>query len=66
MTAEDPVEFKIGGINQVAIRSDIGLTFAAALRSFLRQDPDVIHGGRSPGPRDRADLCARRLTGHFV
>ncbi|MEK7743441.1 MAG: ATPase, T2SS/T4P/T4SS family, partial [Elusimicrobiota bacterium] len=42
MTIEDPVEFKLEGINQVQVRAGIGLTFAAALRSFLRQDPDVI------------------------
>src|SRR3989338_3582785 len=45
VTAEDPVEFKIEGINQVAIKSEIGLTFASALRAFLRQDPDVIMVG---------------------
>src|SRR5690606_29499431 len=41
-TAEDPVEFNLGGINQVNVKEDIGLSFAAALRSFLRQDPDII------------------------
>jgi type IV pilus assembly protein PilB len=45
MTAEDPVEFNFEGINQVAVKSEIGLTFAAALRSFLRQDPDIIMVG---------------------
>ncbi|RKX29484.1 MAG: type II secretion system protein GspE, partial [Candidatus Zixiibacteriota bacterium] len=45
MTAEDPVEFNFDGINQVAVKSSIGMTFAAALRSFLRQDPDVIMVG---------------------
>jgi len=42
MTAEDPVEYNIEGINQVNIHHEIGLTFSAALRSFLRQDPDII------------------------
>ncbi len=42
MTAEDPVEFNLSGINQVQVREGIGLTFAAALRSFLRQDPNII------------------------
>ena len=44
-TAEDPVEFNLAGINQVQMHEDIGLNFAAALRSFLRQDPDVIMVG---------------------
>src|SRR5207247_5883501 len=44
-TAEDPVEFNLPGINQVQIKEDIGLSFAAALRSFLRQDPDIIMVG---------------------
>ena len=44
-TAEDPVEYNFMGINQVHVREDIGLTFAAALRSFLRQDPDIIMVG---------------------
>ena len=45
MTAEDPVEYMLQGVNQVQCKPDIGLTFAAALRSFLRQDPDVIMVG---------------------
>ncbi|MEW6599945.1 MAG: ATPase, T2SS/T4P/T4SS family, partial [Nitrospirota bacterium] len=45
MTAEDPVEYNLLGINQVYVREDIGLTFAAALRSFLRQDPDIVMVG---------------------
>lgn len=66
VTAEDPVEFKIDGINQVAIRPDIGLTFASVLRAFLRQDPDIIMVGEV---RDieTAQICVRAaLTGHFV
>ncbi len=47
MTAEDPVEFDITGINQVQVNDDIGLNFSAALRAFLRQDPDIVMVGRS-------------------
>ena len=66
MTAEDPVEFKLDGINQVHVRPDIGLTFAAALRSFLRQDPDVIMVGEVRD-LETAQICVRAaLTGHFV
>src|SRR3990170_7295954 len=66
MTAEDPVEFNFDGINQVQIKSDIGLTFAASLRSFLRQDPDVVMVGeiRDAEPADIAIRAA--LTGHLV
>jgi len=66
LTAEDPVEFKLDGINQVGVRPDIGLTFASALKAFLRQDPDVIMVGEV---RDieTAQICVRAaLTGHFV
>src|SRR5690606_40536326 len=45
MTAEDPVEYNLGGINQLQVRPEIGLTFATALRAFLRQDPNVIMVG---------------------
>ncbi len=66
MTVEDPVEFKIEGINQVGIKSDIGLTFASALRAFLRQDPDVIMVGEVRD-LETAQICVRAaLTGHFV
>lgn len=66
ITAEDPVEFKIEGINQLAVRSDIGLTFAAALRAFLRQDPDIIMVGEVRD-LETAQICVRAaLTGHFV
>ncbi len=66
MTAEDPVEFKIEGINQVGVRNEIGLTFATALKAFLRQDPDIIMVGEV---RDieTAQICVRAaLTGHLV
>lgn len=49
LTAEDPVEFNFKGINQVNVRNEVGMTFAAALKAFLRQDPDNHHGGRDPG-----------------
>ena len=66
MTCEDPVEFKIDGINQVNVRNDIGLTFAAALRSFLRQDPDIIMVGEVRD-LETAQICTRAaLTGHLV
>lgn len=66
ITAEDPVEFKIEGINQLAVRSEIGLTFATALRAFLRQDPDIIMVGEVRD-LETAQICVRAaLTGHFV
>jgi type IV pilus assembly protein PilB len=66
MTIEDPVEFDFPGINQVAIREKIGLTFAHALRSFLRQDPDVIMVGEIRD-KETADIAIRAsLTGHLV
>ncbi len=66
MTAEDPVEFRIDGVNQVHVRPDIGFTFAEALRSFLRQDPDIIMVGEVRD-LETAQICARAaLTGHFV
>jgi len=66
MTAEDPVEFNFDGINQVAVKSEIGLTFAAALRSFLRQDPDVIMVGEIRDG-ETAEIAVRAaLTGHLV
>ena len=66
MTAEDPVEFNFDGINQVLVRTDIGLTFAAALRSFLRQDPDIIMVGEIRDA-ETADIAIKAaLTGHLV
>ena len=65
-TVEDPVEFKFNGINQVQTRAKVGLTFASALRSFLRQDPDVIMVGEVRDG-ETAGICMRAaLTGHFV
>ncbi len=63
MTVEDPVEYELAGINQVSARPTIGLDFAAALRSFLRQDPDVILVGRDPRLRDRVDRHQGRTDG---
>jgi len=66
MSCEDPVEFKLDGVNQVAVRSDIGLTFASALRAFLRQDPDIIMVGEVRD-LETAQICLRAaLTGHLV
>ncbi len=66
MTAEDPVEYRLDGINQVQMHSDIGLNFAAALRSFLRQDPDIILVGEVRD-METAEICIRAaLTGHLV
>lgn len=66
MTAEDPVEYNLPGINQVQVRSDIGMTFGAALRAFLRQDPNVIMVGEIRDI-DTASIAVRAaLTGHLV
>jgi type IV pilus assembly protein PilB len=66
MTAEDPVEYQLHGINQVAVRADIGLTFAAALRSFLRQDPEVIMVGEIREQETATIAINAALTGHLV
>ncbi|WP_035587019.1 type IV-A pilus assembly ATPase PilB [Hippea jasoniae] len=66
MTAEDPVEYNIEGINQVHVREDIGLTFASALRSFLRQDPDVIMVGEIRDSETAEIAIRAALTGHLV
>ena len=65
-TAEDPVEFNLPGINQVQIHDEIGLTFAAALRSFLRQDPDVIMVGEIRDFETAEIAIKAALTGHLV
>lgn len=66
VTVEDPVENKIDGINQVQVKPEIGLTFATALRSFLRQDPDVMLVGEVRD-LETAQICVRSaLTGHLV
>ncbi len=66
MTAEDPVEFSLPGINQVHIKEDIGLTFASALRSFLRQDPDIILVGEIRDSETAEIAIKAALTGHLV
>ncbi len=66
MTAEDPVEYNFMGINQVQIREDIGLTFASALRSFLRQDPDIILVGEIRDFETAEIAVKAALTGHLV
>ena len=66
MTAEDPVEFNFMGINQVHVKDDIGLSFAAALRSFLRQDPDIIMVGEIRDFETGEIAIKAALTGHLV
>ena len=66
VTVEDPVEYQLVGINQVAVRSEIGLTFAGALRSILRQDPDIVMIGEIRD-QETADIAVKAaLTGHQV
>lgn len=65
-TAEDPVEFNLEGINQVNVKKDIGLTFAAALKSFLRQDPDIIMVGEIRDHEVGEIAVEAALTGHLV
>ena len=66
MTAEDPVEFNLAGINQVQVRDGIGLTFATALRSFLRQDPNVLLVGEIRDAETASIAVKAALTGHMV
>lgn len=65
-TAEDPIEFNFAGINQVQMHEDIGLNFAAALRSFLRQDPDIIMIGEIRDFETAEIGVKAALTGHMV
>jgi type IV pilus assembly protein PilB len=66
VTVEDPVEYKMDGVNQVQTHAVIGLNFASALRAFLRQDPDVIMVGEVRD-QETAEICMRAaLTGHLV
>lgn len=66
ITIEDPVEYKLEGINQVQIKPEIGLTFASALRAFLRQDPDIMMVGEVRD-LETAQICIRSaLTGHLL
>jgi type IV pilus assembly protein PilB len=66
MTAEDPVEFQLGGVNQVQMKESIGLNFAAALRSFLRQDPNIILVGEIRDFETAEIAIKAALTGHLV
>lgn len=66
VTVEDPVEYDLSGVNQVAIRPDIGLTFAAVLRSILRQDPNVIMVGEIRDSETAEIAVKAALTGHLV
>jgi type IV pilus assembly protein PilB len=66
MTAEDPVEFNLVGVNQVLVRENIGLNFAAALRSFLRQDPNIILVGEIRDFETAEIAVKAALTGHLV
>jgi type IV pilus assembly protein PilB len=66
MTAEDPVEYNLSGINQVLVRSDIGMTFAAALRAFLRQDPNIVMVGEIRDLETGSIAVKAALTGHLV
>jgi len=66
MTAEDPVEFYMPGVNQVNIKEEIGLNFASSLRSFLRQDPDIMLIGEMRD-YETVDIAVKAaLTGHLV
>ena len=66
MTIEDPVENKLAGVMQIAIKPEIGLTFASALRSILRADPDIVMVGEMRD-LETAEIAIRAsLTGHLV
>jgi type IV pilus assembly protein PilB len=66
MTAEDPVEYNLYGINQVLVRTEIGMTFAAALKAFLRQDPNIIMLGEIRDLETGSIAIKAALTGHLV
>ena len=66
MTAEDPVEYNMHGINQVLVRNEIGMTFSAALRAFLRQDPNIIMVGEIRDIETGGIAIKASLTGHLV
>jgi type IV pilus assembly protein PilB len=66
MTAEDPVEFNLQGVNQVQMKPEIGLNFATALRSFLRQDPDIIMVGEIRDYETAEIAIKAAMTGHLV
>jgi type IV pilus assembly protein PilB len=66
ITVEDPVEYQLGGINQVQARAEVGLTFAAGLRSILRQDPDIVMIGEIRDNETASIAVQAALTGHLV
>ncbi|MFH2060451.1 MAG: type IV-A pilus assembly ATPase PilB [Pseudomonadota bacterium] len=66
LTAEDPVEFNFKGINQVPVRNEIGMTYAAALKAFLRQDPDIIMVGEIRDMETAEIAIKAAMTGHLV
>src|SRR5678809_1682891 len=66
MTAEDPIEFQLAGINQVQMKDQIGLNFASALRAFLRQDPNIILVGEIRDYETAEIAVKAALTGHLV
>ena len=66
LTAEDPVEFNFRGINQVLVRNEVGMTFAAALKAFLRQDPDIIMVGEIRDMETAEIAIKAAMTGHLV
>lgn len=66
LTAEDPVEFNFKGINQVSVKEEVGMTFAAALRAFLRQDPDIIMVGEIRDLETAEIAIKAAITGHLV
>jgi type IV pilus assembly protein PilB len=66
LTIEDPIEYTLDGINQVQLKENIGLTFASALRTFLRQDPDIIMLGEIRDPETAQMASRAALTGHLV
>jgi type IV pilus assembly protein PilB len=66
LTAEDPVEFNFRGINQVHVRNEVGMTFAAALKAFLRQDPDIIMVGEIRDMETAEIAIKAAMTGHLV
>ena len=66
MTGEDPVEYEVSGINQTQVNSEIGFTFASALREILRQDPDVIMVGEIRDKETASVALRASMTGHLV
>src|SRR5690606_15587317 len=66
VTLEDPVEYKMSGVNQIQVNTDVGLTFATGLRSILRQDPDVVMVGEIRDDETAQLAVQAALTGHLV